>query len=117
MDEAGLAHGVEFYCDSRLRSLLKSNFSRSVARLLVLGAVLAAGCASTPSLTPQTSPTVSPNPPSAVNLQGFPLPYRQGYADGCASTGVTEQKDATRFKSDGQYRTGWLDGLALCKKR
>jgi hypothetical protein len=50
-------------------------------------------------------------------LQGFPLPYRQGYADGCASIGAVEHKDAARFKNDGQYRTGWQDGFALCKKK
>jgi hypothetical protein len=65
----------------------------------------------------QTPPTTHPNPPSNVNLQGFPLAYRQGYADGCASVGTTEQKDAARFKSDGQYRTGWQDGVFLCKKK
>ena len=66
---------------------------------------------------PQAPPTVSTNPASNVNLQGFPLPYRQGYADGCASIGSVEHKDAARFKSDGPYRTGWTDGFALCKKR
>ena len=66
---------------------------------------------------PQAPPTTSSNPASKINLQGFPLPYRQGYADGCASVGALEQKDAPRFKSDGQYRTGWVDGNALCKKR
>ena len=70
-----------------------------------------------PPAKPQTPPTTHPNPPSNVNLQGFPLPYRQGYADGCASVGTTEQKDAARFKNDGQYRTGWQDGLYLCKKK
>jgi hypothetical protein len=66
---------------------------------------------------PQAPPTTSPNPPANVNLQGFPLPYRQGYADGCASIGSVEHKDAARFKSDGQYRTGWQDGNFLCKKK
>jgi len=66
---------------------------------------------------PQAPPTTSANPGAQINLQGFPLPYRQGYADGCASTDALEQKDAVRFKSDGQYRTGWFDGNALCKKR
>jgi hypothetical protein len=66
---------------------------------------------------PQAAPTTSTNPAAKINLQGFPLPYRQGYADGCASIGDLEQKDAARFKSDGQYRTGWFDGNALCKKR
>jgi hypothetical protein len=66
---------------------------------------------------PQAPPTTSPNPPANINLQGFPLPYRQGYADGCASIGAVEHKDAARFKNDGQYRTGWQDGYALCKRR
>ena len=70
-----------------------------------------------PPPRPQAPPTTSANPAAQINLQGFPLPYRQGYADGCASTGALEQKDAVRFKSDGQYRTGWFDGNALCKKR
>jgi hypothetical protein len=70
-----------------------------------------------PPPKPQTPPTTHPNPPSNVNLQGFPLAYRQGYADGCASVGSTEQKDAARFKNDGQYRTGWQDGIYLCKKK
>lgn len=66
---------------------------------------------------PQAPPTKNPNPPANVNLQGFPLPYRQGYADGCASVGAVEYKDPARFKSDGQYRTGWQDGNFLCKKK
>ena len=66
---------------------------------------------------PQAPPTKSPNPPANVNLQGFPLPYRQGYADGCASIGSVEHKDPARFKNDGQYRTGWQDGNFLCKKK
>jgi hypothetical protein len=88
---------------------------------------LACGCAMigpggglgpTPYGTPTPSqPQGDPNPPSSVNLQGFPLEYRQGYADGCASISGSERKDATRFKNDGQYRTGWQDGNALCRKR
>jgi hypothetical protein len=66
---------------------------------------------------PQAPPTKNPNPPANVNLQGFPLPYRQGYADGCASIGSVEHKDAARFKNDAQYRTGWQDGNFLCKKK
>ena len=54
---------------------------------------------------------------AAVNLSGFPLPYRQGYADGCASATGPERKDAVRFGADGNYRTGWQDGLALCRKK
>ena len=98
---------------------------------LALAAIIVAACATLPPANippgeipaapeqpprPQAPPTTSANPPAKINLQGFPLPYRQGYADGCASTIVLEQKDAARFKSDGQYRTGWFDGNALCKK-
>jgi hypothetical protein len=103
------------------------NRCRSLA--LALAAIIVASCASVPPgapgalgapeqpARPQAPPTTSADPASKINLQGFPLPYRQGYADGCASTGDLEQKDAARFKSDGQYRTGWVDGNALCKKR
>ena len=56
-------------------------------------------------------------PPPAINRSGFPLPYRQGYADGCASAGGREQKDASRFAADGNYRTGWMDGRALCARK
>ena len=89
--------------------------------------LLACGCAtvtpvgpapSTPYGTPTPAqPQGNPSPPANVNLQGFPLEYRQGYADGCTSVSGTERKDPARFKSDGQYRSGWVDGNALCKKR
>ena len=69
-----------------------------------------AGCASAP-------PTKGEPPAPAVNLSGFPLEYRQGYADGCASATGPARKDAARFGADGNYRTGWQDGLALCRKK
>lgn len=62
-------------------------------------------------------PATAEPPPPNVNLSGFPLAYRQGYADGCASNAGGERKDAARFAADGNYRTGWQDGLALCRKR
>jgi hypothetical protein len=67
-----------------------------------------------------TAPPLPANvepPAPAVNLSGFPLPYRQGYADGCASATGPERKDPVRFSGNGNYRTGWTDGLALCRKR
>ena len=78
--------------------------------------------AATPPTTPPTAPAMTPPsdvepPPPNVNLSGFPLPYRQGYADGCATAGGRERKDATRFAADGNYRTGWQDGRALCAKK
>ena len=99
----------------------------SLARGIAVSCVLfGAGCATigppvSPGAPAAPAPGVPPSkaepPPPNVNLQGFPLPYRQGYADGCASINGAEHKDATRFKNDGQYRTGWQDGNALCKKR
>ena len=87
---------------------------------------LVAACATTggPAVSPPAAPAPSAPlpahkepPPPNVNLSGFPLPYRQGYADGCASASGPERKDASRFASDPNYRTGWTDGVALCRKK
>jgi hypothetical protein len=84
------------------------------------------GCATTMQRTPEGAqpdasapplPRSAEPPPPAVNLSGFPLSYRQGYADGCASATGGQRKDATRFAADGNYRTGWQDGLALCRRK
>jgi hypothetical protein len=101
--------------------------ARAVVALL---AVALAGCAATatgpqagPGGDAPSRPTAPPTPrnvepaPPPVNLSGFPLPYRQGYADGCASATGPERKDGARFGSDGNYRTGWIDGQALCRKK
>jgi len=61
----------------------------------------------------QTPSTVEPPRPKH-NLSGFPLPYRQGYDDGCNSVQGKERKDAQRFARDMDYRIGWQDGYALC---
>ena len=70
--------------------------------------------AATPAPAPK--PYVEP-PPPPVNLQGFPPTYRLGFGDGCATARGTDQKDAARFSADGNYRTGWQDGVAQCKKK
>jgi hypothetical protein len=89
----------------------------------VLLAIVIAGCATTSPTAPgapkpappaQPAPLQEP-PPPPVNLQGFPLPYRVGFADGCASARGNEKRDQARFGSDGNYRMGWQDGLAQCK--
>jgi len=94
----------------------------NASRLALLLAL--AACATPPSGPPgaaRDAPAALPAnvepPPPNVNLSGFPLPYRQGYADGCASAGGGERKDAARFAADGNYRTGWQDGRALCAKK
>jgi hypothetical protein len=87
-----------------------------------------AGCASVP---PAQSPAPAPPapaapakpapyvepPPPPVNLQGFPPSYRLGFGDGCATGRGTEKKDPVRFSNDGNYRVGWQDGLAQCRKQ
>lgn len=101
-----------------------------IASVLALAAL--AGCATAPSSTtvgpssPTTAPAPAPAPvpkpyveppPPPVNLQGFPPTYRLGFGDGCATARGTEQKDVARFKDDGNYRTGWQDGVAQCRKK
>jgi len=122
---------LEFYPDRRLPIVLVKPFSAAIRRALprcaaALVALALAACAALPPDTrigpdgrlvaPPTPPAVEP-PPPPVNLSGFPLPYRQGHADGCASATGPERKDAARYAGDGNYRTGWVDGQALCRKR
>ena len=98
---------------------------RRIVPALVVAVALLAGCATTgPSTSPTepvpTAPPIPRNvepPPPAVNLSGFPLPYRQGYADGCASATGPQRRDAGRYASDANYRTGWTDGASLCKRK
>jgi hypothetical protein len=93
--------------------------------ILIAAAAIAAGCATVAPSPPEVPAAPAPAPvpanreppPPNVNLSGFPLPYRQGYADGCASATGAERKDATRFAADPNYRTGWQDGVTLCKKK
>jgi len=87
--------------------------ARRAWRLGVL-APLVAACAQMATAPPL--PANAEPPPPNVNLSGFPLPYRQGYADGCASATGPERKDAARFAADGNYRTGWMDGRSLCPR-
>ncbi len=72
--------------------------------------------ATPPPKAPQApAPYVEP-PPPPVNLQGFPPAYRLGFGDGCATGRGSEKKDPVRFSNDGNYRVGWQDGLAQCRK-
>jgi hypothetical protein len=95
---------------------------RIVACAIVVAAITS-GCATAPFGPAPTAPSAPPlprnaePPPPPINLSGFPLPYRQGYADGCASVSGAERKDAARFAGDPNYRTGWQDGIALCRKK
>ena len=126
---------LKFYSSTPKGSTMTTFAVTRVTRLLVaaaIGATLVAGCTAVgpreapgaptpaPSQPAPSAPTVPRDaepPPPKVNLSGFPLQYRQGYADGCASVGGVEHKDAARFSSDMNYRTGWTDGRALCGKK
>ena len=76
--------------------------------LISVLALLTAGCVS------QATP-----PAPTVNLSGFPLEFRRGYTDGCASgkPNAARQRDAIRFKADPNYAQGWRDGYDICGKR
>ncbi len=75
--------------------------------LTIFAVTLMAGCASHPALAPRPK----------VNLSGYPLEFRQGYADGCASVNTMRKRDEVRFKSDANYAQGWRDGYSICKSR
>ena len=120
--------------ERRGRSEVQPEFSAMslirFASVLLLAAL--AGCATVappspaspaaPSAAPTAVPAPAPKPyveppPPPVNLQGFPPTYRLGFGDGCATARGTEQKDTARFAADGNYRTGWQDGVAQCRKK
>lgn len=100
--------------------------ARNVVLAIAL-ATLVGGCVTAPIGGPPAPVAPAPPapplprnvepPPPPINLSGFPLPYRQGYADGCASASGGERKDATRLSGDPNYRTGWQDGIALCRRK
>lgn len=105
------------------RALIAMRIPPRAARACVLlPMAVIAGCASmpqppVPAKPPpsQPAPYVEP-PPPPVNLQGFPPTYRLGFGDGCATGRGTEKKDPVRFANDGNYRVGWQDGLAQCRR-
>ncbi len=94
------------------RALLRVASAGSLALVILCG-----GCATTsPAAPPASNPAAAPAPPP-VNLQGFPLAYRQGFDDGCSTARGTERKDGNRMGGDGNYRVGWFDGMSQCKAK
>ena len=89
---------------------------RLLALLVAVALVTACATVQEPPPRPAPVPRNAEPPPPPVNLSGFPIEYRQGFADGCASATSAERKDPGRA-SDGNYRTGWQDGLAQCRKK
>ncbi len=105
--------------------MLTAPFRSPVASAALGMAVLLAlsGCATMTPGAPAAGAAGAPRsataepPPPGFNLSGFPLPYRQGYADGCVSQGGREQKDAAPFAADADYRMGWQDGRSICGRK
>jgi hypothetical protein len=56
-------------------------------------------------------------PTPRVNLSGYPPAFRDGYTDGCASSGGTMRRDEQRYQNDPQYKYGWRDGKDVCGRR
>ena len=110
----------EFSLPTCRRFVARAQHAVAIAAVLALAACATVGL---PTETPPAKPTAPPLPRNAeppapkINLSGFPLAYRQGYADGCASATGPERKDEQRFASDGNYSMGWQDGIGLCRKR
>jgi hypothetical protein len=59
----------------------------------------------------------------AMIERGLPPAYARGYDDGCASGKenaggffAEARKDASRYGADDQYRQGWDDGFAKCRR-
>ena len=62
----------------------------------------------------------SQTPPAArVNLSGFSSPFKQGYDDGCTSSGTRNgmRRDEGRYKTEADYMMGWNDGYSACRRR
>ncbi len=62
----------------------------------------------------------APQPPMAppqVNLSGYSVAFRQGYADGCDSARAGRHRDEQRFQADADYMMGWNDGYSMCRRR
>jgi hypothetical protein len=103
--------------------MMRTRIDVRAITIAVAVAFVATGCVTAPvgpapaeALPPAPPlPRTAEPPPPTVNLSGFPLPYRQGYADGCASAHGAERKDGESFGADPNYRTGWMDGIALCR--
>jgi hypothetical protein len=86
--------------------------------LTLMVAALLAACAGQPA---GTTATPAPRAPTAaspgINLAGYSLAFRAGYADGCGSVDATRKRDESRFKADTDYAQGWRDGNDICKRR
>lgn len=83
---------------------------RRLYRIAWLAALLAAGCATQYRSYPS-------RPAAPVNLSGYSEAFRQGYSDGCASSGGAFQRNDQRYRSDADYRMGWDDGNSICRRR
>lgn len=72
--------------------------------------MLVAACASQTTTAPPTA---------RVNLSGFSPGFKQGYDDGCVSSGTRNgaRRDEGRYKTEAEYMMGWNDGYSACRRR
>jgi hypothetical protein len=58
-------------------------------------------------------PSAQPPKRANLNLTGFPVAFREGYAAACEG----KRREETRYKADVNYKMGWDDGTSVCAKR
>jgi len=52
-----------------------------------------------------------------VNQGGYSESFRQGYTEGCESSGGGfRRRDDGRYKTEADYMMGWNDGFSACRK-
>jgi hypothetical protein len=76
--------------------------------LCLLYALFLTGCATDGTVSGSARQSA---PASRYNLTGYSGEFKQGYGDACAG-----RRNEQRFKSDNDYRMGWSDGKALCRR-
>jgi hypothetical protein len=86
------------------------------AALLLCTAVLLAGCESLGggASPPAPAAPAAKAPAPRFNLTGYPVGFKEGYADACATP---RRRNAERFKAENDYSMGWQDGASACRSR
>ncbi len=51
-----------------------------------------------------------------INLSGYSVAFKEGYADGCETARQAPRRNAKRYGTDADYTMGWNDGQAMCKR-
>jgi hypothetical protein len=78
--------------------------------LFLLYTLVGAGCATD---GPGSAGSRQAAPATRYNLAGYSAGFKEGYSDACASP---RRRSEQRYKSDNDYRMGWDDGTAMCRR-